>query len=238
MPKYFMGIIMLTVMCLGALTLSACDTREEKGGNYNTTETSVLITDYTLPENFAITVQVADCALFNSGAAWYYKTAKIGDDWQLIEYDRDLADKTKQKTHYFEYISSDNYKHYSYDYETSAWAEAGAVNFKELIAVSPNNFTFLYKEPTEPYISIIETAVTYDVDPTSNEEMIDAIRYIYSAYIDTAIIVSADYTNICLRRSEMDGSSELISHRAYDYSTSITDWSSTYMLSKNYKSKP
>jgi hypothetical protein len=237
MRKNHKIIVTLLVLLISSFALFACKPNEESGSP-SPSDTPVLISDYSIPENFAITFQMNDCALNNPGNPWYFKTAKIGNDWQIIEYNRDLADMTKQETHFFKYLSEDSYTHYTYDYTSSSWTSSGSVSFKEMIAVNPANFAFLYNKPTNANIEISESSTTYDVDPTSAVTLISAKRYEYTSYFDIEVMVDIVNTSICLYKNEMDGSLEIISNRAYEYSTSIEDWSSPYMSYRQYKAIP
>jgi hypothetical protein len=196
-----------------------------------------LASDYQLPDSFYINIRVDDCAIFNAGDPWYYKTAKINNSWQLIEYDRDLADKTKQETHFFRYISEDIYGWYTYDFNSSVWDLNGNVSFAEMIAVSPNNFRFLYKTPDEPYIEITETPCLYDTDPTSSEHNIDAVFYEYNENWDIEKIVDAAYREILLSSTEYIENGPLTS-RAYEYIKNIDSWSSATMDYRHFKNAP
>ncbi len=231
-------MIIIILLLSVTFTLPACIFGNEEGGEKIATldKEPILLSDYSLPENFALTIQIADSAIFNPGEPWYYKTAKIGNDWQIIQYDRDLADLTKQATYYFGYISDDNYNRYTYDFTNSVWVANGIVDFEGLMATSYNNFKFLYEKPTETTFQIDESTSTYDVDHTSAETFIDSIKYEYTDYFETEVIVDADYLNVCLYKCEE--ADRPLTFRAYEYSTSISSWDSTYLQYRNYKTAP
>ena len=242
MKKNLICILIIFTILAGMFVLSACypkTNEENSGGNNNNTAEPVLISDYTLAQNFAITMQLTDTSISNPGDPWYYKTAKIENDWQLIEYDRDLEDRTKQATHYFEYVSENNYTHYIYNYDLSSWTQTKTgLTFEDMMKVSINNFIFLYEKPTNPSTVITETATTYDTNSTSIETLINAKMYTYKDYFDIEIIVDSVFTDICLYKKEMDNSLIVNTYRAYDYSTDVDNWGNGYMTGKNYKSKP
>lgn len=238
--KKSIGIVLVLCICFAAaVSLIACDPSGE--GEITVPEalpSSAKITNYTLPENFAMTIQVADTQIFNPGDPWYYKTAKIGNDWQIAEYDRNIIDRTKQITHFFKYLAEDSYRHYTYNYETSGWDAQGEVSFAGMLEVSAVNFYFLYKKPTEIQIELAETVCVYDTDPTSNESLTDAIRYEYKDGLEYVFIVDKDYPNICLSKTCRDGATVCVENRAYEYSRSINHWDLSYMLNRSYKPAP
>lgn len=224
--------VLVTVLCLmSVVCFAACDLFGSIGGDDETKEdpTAVLPkteADYVLPDNLYIMMQIADTSIFDKGDPWYPKTAKIGNDWQIIRYDRDLSDKTEQQMYYFQYISANNYKKYIYEYPLSSWAEIDTVTFNEMVMTSGVNFSFLYTKRTENYLDIVETECTYDVNPTSIEDLIDAIKYEYTDGMSYEIIVDKAYQNVRLYDVERDNSTVCISDKAYIYSKDITSWSS------------
>ena len=244
MKKAFVLMIAMILCCTIAAGLCACGDTEsgapingnEDGNNH--TETGAKITDYTLPINFVITVQVADNAIHNPGAPWYYKTAKIGNDWQIIKYDRDAVDSTKQATYFFKYAVQDSYEQYSYNHTTSQWEQQNNVTFAGMLEVSTNNYLFLYTKPQENYLNITETDIQYDTDPTSYENLIDARKYEYSNVLDYEITVDRAYNDICLSRTERDGGRGLVENRAYEYTKDIDGWDNPYMSYRQYKPMP
>lgn len=217
------------------MTLAACDnqiTSNEK----NTTEDNELdILDYTLPDNFFMSIQISDTSIFDKGDPWYYKTAKIGNDWQLIEYDRDLDNLAEQATHFFKYLSEDSYKHYTYNHTEETWIEVDTVSFHEMVFTSPNNFKFLYTKPTETQYSIEETSTSYDCDPTSNNSFREAVKYEYTSGLDIQIIVDSEYSNMILSEVDRDESRICISWRAYEFNLTISSWSNSYLSYKDFK---
>lgn len=239
MKKFYTQITAIVLLVCTILIFNACDFNPEGGGGNQDIikKEPILATDYDIPDSFAMTIQIPDSAIFNPGAPWYYKTAKIGNDWQLIEYDRDLADLTKQETHFFEYISDNNYQWYKYDYDVSSWIEQEEVDFEEMIALSPQNFVFLYKKPSEPQIEVEESNTQYDIDPTSIENMIDAVLYEYHDGFDIEVIVDADYLDTRLSKREYVSGNTLIT-RAYEYTNELTSWGTSYMQYKYYKERP
>lgn len=193
------------------------------------------LSDYQLPENFAMTIYVSDSQIFNPGLPWYFKTAKIGNDWEIILYDRDLTDLSEQETHFYEYISDNLYQDYKYDYVTDSWITLETVSFDTMVHFSLNNFTFLTTDPTDGNTGALRTDVEYDCDPTSYVNNISAIRYTYSKVLDYEITVDATYPNIIL--SDVTYADRTLVRRAYHYSTTITSWDMFYMESLNYKAK-
>lgn len=235
MKKILLSFLAIIFCCSSMFVFTACGIEENEGGDTDTTR--LYISDYTLPENFAITMRLSDTSIYNPGDPWYFRTAKIGNDWQIIEYDRNVA-YSQQVTHFFKYVSTDNYDHYIYNYETSSWIKDDSVTFDAMIETSLNNFLFLNKWERLSTINITETNIIYDVDSTSNEILIDAILYEFTNVLDYEEKVDAEYTDICLSHRSIDGSRVCYEFNAYDYSKSINDWSMIYLTSKNYKSSP
>lgn len=217
---------------LGDFNDSALDSTSEDEIN------ELILSDYSLPDNFAMTIMLSDTSIFNKEDPAYYKTARIGNDWQIIEYDNSLADKTKQETHFFKYISSDNYTDYIYDYSKSDWNELESGSFFDMVKISFNNFKFIDTPPVGENMNIVETPTTYDTNPTSIVEDIDAIRYEYSCSLDYETIFDSNYPNLCLAECARNGSTICIEWRAYSYNTSITEWNNTYLINNNYKLIP
>ena len=191
-----------------------------------------------MPENFAITIQIADTTIVNPGNPWYYKTAKIGNDWQIIEYDRDLVDADQQVLHYFNYVNENSYVHYLYNYTNLNWDVVNNVNFEEMVLVSQNNFLFLYNNNYEIQLNVVQSDVNYDIDPTSNEELISAIKYEYTNVNNYEETVDSNYTSILLAKTVTNGSTLLISNRAYEYSKTVSNWNDSYFSFRNYKLSP
>ncbi len=232
--KQLISVLTITLLCV---VFAACGPSEEGGDTKNNDITPVLASDYVLPDNFYINIKVDDCAIINAGDPWYYKTAKIDNSWQLIEYDRTLADTTIQETHFFRYISEDEYTWYTYNYDSSDWDMKNDVSFAEMVAVSPNNFRFLYKKPDETYTEITETSCVYDTDPTSAEHNINATLYEYSQYWEIEKTVDSAYPNFLLSSTEYIDNGPL-TFRAYEYLTGIDSWSSAPMAYRKFKSAP
>ncbi|MDD4532224.1 MAG: hypothetical protein PHW22_02180 [Bacilli bacterium] len=220
---------------LSVMVLGGCENNES---NTSYLSSEVSIEDYSLPENFEMTMQISDTSIFNKGNPWYFKTAKIGNDWQLIEYNRDLADLSKQVTHFYKYISDNTYKHYLYDFDTEKWSEQEESSFAQMKKDNATNFSFLYSKPTEIQIAVEETDTTYDIDPTSYESLRPAKRYIYNDGLDVEAVVDAEYLNVCLSEVQRDESLIVISWRAYYYSVSITSWDNSYLTNKYFKLAP
>lgn len=237
MKKALSLLFSFTFLLTTAFLLTACGTEDTEP--INTTPTvSIQLSDYTLPENFAITIQVADTAISNPGNPWYYKTAKIGNNWQVIEYDREISDITQQATHFFMYASENNYTQYDFNYNDGVWQQQGTVTFAQMVAVSCANFSFLYDSEHESQLNVVQSNVTYDTDPTSAESLLNAIKYEYTYVNDVEEIVDAQYTNILLSQTIRDGSTILISNRAYEYTKSIDTWDSSYMTNRFYQLAP
>lgn len=224
---------LVLIFCL--IPLVSCDNETITNGNSTTEATQLDLSDYTLPENFFMTIEISDTSIFDKGDPWYYKTAKIANDWELIEYNRDLDDLTKQKTHFFKYISDDLYQHYLYNYVDQSWDEVDMLSFHEMVFTTPNNFKFLYKKPTEVQYNIVETAISYDCDPTSIESLREAIMYEYTYGLDKEIIVDSKYLDIMLSEVQRDESRICTSCFAYEFNLTISSWSSTYLGYKNFK---
>lgn len=220
--------VLTAVLCLmSVVSFAACDLFGSNGDNSEEAPTSVNAKtekDYVLPENLYMKLQISDTSIFNKGDPWYPKTAKIGNDWQIILYDRDLADKTQQETYFFKYLSANNYRKYGYEYEMSSWEELATVTFNEMVLSSGINFSFLYTKRTENYLNIVETECTFDTDPTSNENLIDAIKLEYTDGMCYEFIVDKDYQNVRLYDVERDNSTICVANKAYIYSKNITDW--------------
>jgi len=224
--------------------MTGCDNSEDGGINVadsssGSTSNKILLSDYSIPDSFAMTIQVADVSIFNKGSSWYFKTARLNNDWQLIEYDRDAADRTQQTTHFFKYLTEDSYTHYTYDFEKNDWTKLETVDFTGMVQVSAINFDFLYSLPYNySILDIEETDVSYDTDPTSIVNKIDAIRYVYSDVLDYDIIVDAQYKSVKLTENVRDGSTMCIENKASEYKLPITEWNNTYMSRLNYKDAP
>lgn len=239
MRKKF-NLLFVLILSLNFTFLTGCD-NSEGGILYSVPEEETsqpVLSDYELPEKFAMTLKLSDTSIFNKGTCWYFKTARIGNDWQTIEYDRDLEDRTKQKTHFFKYISEDNYTHYSYDYSKSDWTKMESGSFFDMAEINLNNFKFLEVPPSGPNINLVETEVQYDTDATSITEYIDAIKYEYSYTLDYELIFDAAYYNMCLSECCRDGSTVCTEWSASDYETTITDWDSFYLSYRNFKPIP
>jgi len=235
MMKYLFKIVLSFILVFSFITMTACQNEEGSGSVETTSKNELLLSSYQVPENFFMTLQLSDTSIFNKGNPWYYKTAKIGNDWQLIEYDRDLEDLSKQTTHFFLYESDNLYTHYIYQYETTSWEEVGEVTFEGMVFTSPNNFKFLYEKPTGPQYNITETNISYDCDPTSVERRRDAYLYENSDGLDIDIIVDRTYPNVMLSETDRDGSRIVISWRAYEYKLTISNWDDTHLANNNFK---
>lgn len=219
--------------------LAGCDSsNNEDEITAEKTEHGLLLSDYTLADNFAMTLQLNDTSIINSGPDWYYKTAKIGNDWQFIEYDRDLSDVNIQVTHFFKYVSDDLYMHYIYNHTNAEWTKQNEVNFNDMVFTSPNNFKFLYEKPTEIQIVIEETVSTYDADSTSNERLIDIYSYQYSEGLDKTIYVDYNYPSICLYEVQSRNGQVAVSWRSNDYTVSISTWEDSYLSYRHFQNAP
>lgn len=226
------------ILMFSFITLVGCDNETTPNSNITPEVSQIMITDYNLPENFFMVLQLSDTSIFDKGDPWYYKTAKIGNDWQLIEYDRDLEDRTKQVTHFFEYLSDDSYQHYTYNYTEQDWEKADVVSFQGMMFTSLNNFKFLYKKPVEVQYHIVETLAAYDCDPTSIESLREAMMYEYADGLDIEIIVDKEYLNITLSETHRNGSLICVSWRAYEFNLTISNWNSSFLAYKNFKETP
>ncbi len=235
MKKFFLSFFAIVMCCSSLFVFTACGTEDQTGGGSD--NPYIYISDFEFPENFEITIKLEDTSKYNPGNPWYFRTAKIGNDWQIIEYDRDVS-YSQQATHFFKYLSEDNYDHYTYDYETSSWIKGISVTFDAMLKVSLNNFLFLKKWERSSAINVTETNIKYDVDPTSNENLIDAIFYEFTNVLKYEEKVDAEYSDICLYHSSIDGSTVCYKFIAYEYSKSLNNWSSTYLFSKYFKSAP
>jgi len=228
-------IIVLLILAVSPLLLVACG---DNNNNNNEDPQTMFISDYTLPENFVMTLQLSDTSIFNPGNPWYFKTAKIGNDWQIIEYDRNLG-TNEQVTHFFKYISTNQYNHYTYNYKTSSWVKGSTVNFQEMVRTSNNNFLFLEKADREnPVNNATTTNTTYDVDPTSIETYIDAIKYEFTNVLEYEEVADAVFTDMTLSHISRDGSTICYAFRAYEYTKEISNWDSSYLSYRNYKTVP
>lgn len=239
--KRHLKIVFILVLLFSFVTLVGCDKTTETGEEILTGQSDtdgLKLSDYSLPENFYMTLLLSDTSIFNKGDPWYFKTVKIGNDWQLIEYDRDLEDRSKQATHFFKYLSEDSYKHYAYNYTDEAWTEVGTVSFQEMVLTSANNFKFLYQKPTQPQIEIVETALKFDCDPTSIESLRDALLYEYSDGLDIEVFVDKAYPNMALSETDRDNSRICVSWRVYELEVSLDDWDSFYLEYRNVKAIP
>jgi len=242
MSKKF-NLFFIFLLSLNIPLLSGCDNSENFNENYSigtseSAENKLILSDYSLPDTFAMTLMLSDTSIFNKGDPWYYKTAKICDDWQVIEYDRDLEDRTKQETHFFKYLSEDTYTNYMYDYSKSDWTKLETGSFNDMVLISMNNFKFIDTPPSGPNIHLVETDTNFDTNSTSIVANIDAKRYEYTNVLDYEIIFDAAYSNLCLSECVKDGSTVCTEWTAHDYCTTVTEWNSTYLTSKNYKLAP
>jgi len=198
-----------------------------------------VVSNYTIPENFQMTLQISDTSIFNKGDPWYFKTAKIGNDWQFIYYDRDAEDLSVQETHFYQYISDFEYKHYIYSHTEQMWiAQEENSTSTDMMMDNGSNFSFLYKKPTGVQYEIKETEITYDTDPTSIDNSIPALLYEYTLYLDYEVIVDANNLDLCLSENTRDGATITTSWKAYRYSDSITDWNTFYMSYLGFQSSP
>lgn len=232
-------LIFSIMLLLSLFTLAACDaTNEEENLNTEKTEQGLILSDYTLADNFMMTIQLNDSSIMNPGPDWYYKTAKIGNDWQVIEYDRDLADLSIQVTHFFKYLSDDLYMHYLYNHADSEWVKQGELSFHDMVFTSPNNFKFLYEKPTEIQIVVEETISTYDTDSTSNEQLIDIYSYQYTEGLDKTVFVDYDYPSTCLYEVQSRNGQVAISWKANDYTLDISNWDDFYLSYRHFQNAP
>lgn len=240
MKKQFLFASVLVLMMAFSFMLTGCDwTNNDDEDEDNQVPIQAYLSDYTLPENFTITYRIADTAIFNPGISWYFKTAKIGNDWQLIGYDRTLADLTKQPTQFYRYLSVDSYVHYSYDYTLENWVEVETVSFDGMFKANLNNFLFLNKSDRTDYSNVSSTNVSYDVDPTSNTNNIDATKYEFSSSImEVEEIYEAQYPNVCLSYISRNGATVLLNNCAYEYVKDVTSWDGSDMAYRQYKTAP
>lgn len=237
MKKFLLSVLVVMLCFSSIFILTACGIEDDNRDEGNLDTNRAYLSDYTLPENFAITIKLIDTSIISPGDPWYFKTAKIGNDWQIIEYDRN-AGQTEQTTHFFRYVSQDNYDHYTYNHQTSTWSMGVSVTFEGMLQTSLNNFLFLKKWERLNSITVTETNIQYDVDPTSNTSLIDAILYEFTNGLDYSEKVDAQYTDISLYHLSMDGSRVCYQFFAYEYTKTLTDWSSAYLSYRYYQSDP
>ena len=241
MKKKF-NLFVLGLAIFSVVSLTGCDgtnsNDDDEASGENTSTSEVLISDYAIPENFEMTLQISDTSIFNKGDPWYYKTAKVGNDWQFIHYDRDLGDFTIQETHFYRYLSETSYTHYIYSYTEEDWVNQGESNTTDMMMDNGTNFSFLYIKPDGPQMEIVETKRNFDTDPTSNRYYIDAIAYEYSDALDFEVVVDANYLNLCLSETVRDGSRICTSWSAYNYTTDIIGWDDWYLENKYFKPAP
>lgn len=231
MKKSF-SLILGLLISFSFLIMSSC---EEKGDSSFENIDTIKLTDFQLPNSFALTYRISDTKILNPGDPWYYRTAKIENDWQIIECDRE-ENYNNQKTHFLKYITNDEYAHYTFNYVSSTWEEANHLSFNQMVNLSLPNFSFLYVKPTGLEVDASESEVKYDTDPTSNENLIDALRYEYSAGLNYEYVVDKLFPNICLSETVRDNSTICINNDAYEYIKSIEAWDSYYMSSRFYRS--
>jgi len=65
-------------------------------------------------------------------------------------------------------------------------------------------------KPTGSEVDISESEVKYDTNPTSNENLIDALRYEYSSGVDYEYVVDELFLNISLSETVRDKSTVFI----------------------------
>jgi len=230
MKKNIRILTFSALISFSLLVVSSCDNLSDSSSEEIE---FIKLSNFQLPNNFALTYRISDTSILNSGDHWYYRTAKIGDDWQIIEYDRD-EQYNNQKTHFFKFMMDDEYVHYTYNLTLSIWEEHNHISFHQMLDISMSNFAFLYVKPTDSAIEINEEEVKYDTDPTSYENVIDAIRYEYSVSLDYVYVVDKLFPNICLVETCRDNGTVCVNNNAYEYSKDIDAWDSTYLSSKYY----
>lgn len=239
-----LNLFTLVVSILGMVFLTSCDGMSSNEGNlsFDSTENDstndFIVSDYSIPENFHMTLQIADTSIFDKGDPWYYETAKIGNDWQFIHYDREAEDLSIQDIHFYKYISDKKYSHYIYNRTEEEWDAQEDSTSNDMIQDNSTNLSFFYEKPTGAQYEITETETDFDSDPTSIENYIDAINYQYSDGLDYSVVVDAEYLNLELSETVRDGSTICISWRAYRYTKEIDSWDISYLTYRGFKPSP
>jgi len=209
MKKIFETLLLACLMCFLILPASACIPKvSDETPADSFPNDGVTAADYALPHNFFINISVSD-----GGEELHMRAAKVGDDWETITDDPELAPAWR----FYQWMSDNRY--YVYLWQNDIWTYQKTVNFSGLMEDSAAALTFL----VDPSVLPAE-ALYIEKARTTGLMTYETLQYTYTnaSGVQTVIELEKYHPHIMLSYS----CAGLVRY-ACNYNSGAGDW--TYM---------